>query len=179
MNQAHADSDAAERLLTPGRWRVNTDRSSATFSARGFWGAAPVNGTFNELSGTATVEIDGHFQGELTIPTRTLSTRLALRDHHLKSAAFFHVKRHAEIRFDADGLTAGDEGPVVHGTLSVRDRRIELALPVQLNGEPGQRVALTAETSFDRAELGLGHSPLGMIRGPGTVRVEVILERDS
>jgi len=173
-----AGSTPTSPQLAPGRWRVNTERSSATFSARGIWGVAPSAGSFDALSGTATLDSEGLFGGELVIPTKTLDTRNPLRDRHLKSAEFFHVHRYPEMKFVAGKLTESDEGHVIHGELFVRDRSVELALPVQLEQERDQCVAISAEAVIERAALGLGHSPLGMIRGPAKVQVRIVLERE-
>lgn len=162
--------------LARGRWRVNARLSSATFAARGVWGALPAKGRLSDLSGTATFHADGRIEGELTIPAGCLDSGNRLRDRHLKSRTFLDVKRHPHIRFQARSLTRTADGHVIEGILQVRERTIELALPIEL--EAGQRVALVAHNAFDRDALGLGHSPLGMIRGRVTVRVHVVLEPD-
>ena len=64
---------------------------------------------------------------------------------------------------------------MVCGELAVRDRIAKLELPVELAEEPGDRLALTAHAVLDRERLGLGHSTLGMIRGPAEVRVDLVL----
>jgi polyisoprenoid-binding protein YceI len=156
---------------------VDATRSTATFTVRGFWGALPVTGRFADIAGTVTLDADGRFDGGVIIPTGTLNSGLKLRDRHLKSAPFFDVDRHPQIRFAARTLIATEDGPVLHGTLSARDRSTELALPVQLLPLPRCRVELSAETVLERSSLGLGHSPLGMIRGLATVRVHVVLEQ--
>ena len=166
-------------LLAPGRWRVRGERSRATFSARGFWGAARVTGTFGDLSGTAALAADGSFAGWLSIPAKTLDTGLTRRDRHLGSAEFFDVARFPEIRFAADGFESIEDRYVIYGELFVRDRTIRLALPVQVAPTSGGRLALTTEAVLSRDALGLGHSPLGIIRGPAKIRVQLVLERAS
>ena len=164
-------------LLAPGHWRIRGERSRATFSARGFWGATAVTGTFAGLSGTATLAADGSFDGWLEIPADTLDTALARRDRHLKGADFFDVLHFPEIRFAADGFESTDDRHVVYGELFLHGRSIKLALPVQLVPVSRQRLFLTTEAVFNRDALGLGHSPLGMIRGPAKVHVHLVLER--
>ena len=158
-------------------WRIDPAGSSAGFRARGFWGAVPVSGEFRDLSGTARLGGDGRLEGELVIRTRTLHTGIAPRDLHLKSRSFFHVRRYPEIRFIGERVVAGEGGTVIHGRLFVRDRTVHLALPVQLTEEGPQRLKLTAEASLDRSALGVGHSPLGIVRGPAEVHVQIVLER--
>jgi polyisoprenoid-binding protein YceI len=157
-------------------WRIDPASSSAGFRTRGFWGAVPVRGEFRGLSGTARLGGDGRLEGELLISTRTLDTGIAPRDLHLKSRSFFHVRRYPEIRFIGDKVVVGQGGMVIHGRLFVRDRTVHLALPVQLTEEGPRRLKLTAEASLDRSALGVGHSPLGIVRGPAEVHVQIVLE---
>lgn len=157
-------------------WRIDPARSSASFRARGFWGAVPVRGEFRDLSGSARLRRDGRLGGELVIRTRTLDTGIALRDLHLRSRSFFHVRRYPEIRFIGDKVVSGEGGAVIHGRLCVRDRIVRLALPAQVTEEDPRRVKVTAEVALDRAALGVGHSPLGIVRGPAEVRVQIVLE---
>jgi polyisoprenoid-binding protein YceI len=112
--------------------------------------------------------------GELTIPAGSLDSGNRLRDRHLKSRAFLDAQRHPHIRFHARSLTRSADGSVIEGTLQVGERSVDLALPVEFRA--GQRVALSAQTVLDRDALGLGHNPLGMIRGQVTVTVYVVLE---
>jgi polyisoprenoid-binding protein YceI len=162
------------RPLARGRWRVNARLSSATFAARGIWGAVAAKGRLTGLSGTATFHPDGRMQGELTIPAGSLDSGNRLRDRHLKSRAFLDVTRHPHIRFEARSLTRAGDGHVIEGTLRVREHSLELALPIEFKAD--QRVELSAHTVLDRDALGLGHNPLGMIRGPVTINVHVLLE---
>ncbi len=157
------------------RWRVDSAHSSVTFSVRGFWGSVPVTGSFAGPSGAATVDQDGRVSGELVIPAGTLSTGLALRDRHLRGRDFFDVERYPEIRFAPDRLIVASGRITVCGELAVRDRIAKLELPVELAEEPGDRLALTAHTVLDREPLGLGHSTLGMIRGPAEVGIALVL----
>ena len=157
------------------RWAVESAQSSVTFSARGFWGLARTTGSFSGISGTAELGAGGRFSGELVISAATLSTGLAVRDHHLRGRDFFNVERYPEIRFSADRLIASGGRYVVRGQLSLRDRVAALELPVELSEQPGERLALTAQTVLEREPLGLGRSPLGMIRGPAEVRVDLLL----
>jgi polyisoprenoid-binding protein YceI len=171
-------SKATRHVMATGVWRVDPTRSTVKFSARGFWGALPVAGRFADIAGTAVLDENGQFDGGIVIPAGTLDTGLKFRDRHLKSAAFFNVDRYPEIRFAARRLTATADGHVIEGTLSVRDRSVELTLPVTVFPLPRRRAELRIETALDRATLGLGHSPLGMIRGAATVNVKVVLEQD-
>jgi polyisoprenoid-binding protein YceI len=162
-----------------GEWSVDAEQSSASFSAGGFWGTVTVTGRFDDLGGRAVIDQEGHFEGELVIRAETLNTGLSFRDLHLRSRAFFDVKRHPEIRFAAHELRPSADGHVIHGHLTVRGRSVEVALPVELTEERGGQLVLATEVELDRAALGVGHSPAGMIRGPAQVRMRIVLRREG
>lgn len=170
--------DPPSTAAASGRWRVLGEHSFATFHARGVWGAVPANGRFTGLSGSITVANGEPISGDLAIPTATLITGLALRDHHLKGAGFFDVRRFPEITFVADRFVAVAGELRLRGRLQIRDRAIELELPVVVAEGSAGRVTLTARADLDRRAVGLGRSPLGMIRGPASVRINVVLERE-
>jgi 3-(3-hydroxy-phenyl)propionate hydroxylase len=158
-----------------GGWRVDADRSSVTFSARGFWGVVPVTGSFAAPTGAAIVDEYGLLSGELVIPAATLSTGLALRDRHLRGHAFFDVERYPEIKFTVDRPNSSRKRHVVSGALTVRDRTVKLDLPVEIVERGPGELVIAAHAVIEREPLGLGHSPLEMIRGPVEVRVTLVL----
>jgi polyisoprenoid-binding protein YceI len=160
-NHAPTTAPRTAKPLAPARWRLHGGLSSATFSARGNWGLTPANGRLSNLSGTATVDRAGRLAGELVIPVSTLGSNNRRRDRHLKSADFLEVERYPEITFAAPELISAGNGHVVAATLTVRDRRIELTLPVHVAPAARDRVALTAETELDRDAIGLSHNPNG------------------
>jgi polyisoprenoid-binding protein YceI len=169
--------DHEAQPLPTGRWRVVPGLSGATFSARGVWGAARANGTLTGLSGDATFHTDGRVDGRLTIPAHRLDSGNRRRDRHLKSSDFLDAERYPDITFTPRRISLRDGRYVLEGTLGVRDRELELALPVQVHD--GQQVELSTEVVLERSALGLEHNPLGMIRGAVLVRVLVVLERDQ
>jgi polyisoprenoid-binding protein YceI len=145
------------------------------FSARGFWGLVPVTGSFAAPTGAAIVDRYGLLSGALVIPAATLSTGLALRDRHLRGHAFFDVERYPEIKFVVDRLNSSRKGHMVSGVLTVRDRSVELDLPVEVVERGAGELVLAGRAVIQREPLGLGHSPLGMIRGPAEVGVDLVL----
>lgn len=129
---ALAPSQEERPSLPSGGWRVVPAMSSVAFTARGVWGAVPVSGTLSGLSGRATVHGDGRIDGELTIPTGWLDSGNRLRDRHLKSASSLHVERYPNITFAPRRIWFREGGYVLEGTLRVRDRDVELVLPVEV-----------------------------------------------
>jgi hypothetical protein len=72
--------------------------------------------------------------------------------------------RYPSIR--VDGTAAGDPG-VVHATLTVRDRRLALDVPVELSTAPGE---LVARGGFEVLQSALGIAPFSVALGALRVR---------
>jgi polyisoprenoid-binding protein YceI len=115
----------------PAVWCVDPDRSVARFSSATLWGRVPVRGRLGRLRGTLSWEGAGGC-GRLAIAAAGLSSGIKLRDHHLRSGAFFDVDNHPELRFEAGEVVLAGGGHVhLRGELFVRGsrRRFECTRP--------------------------------------------------
>jgi polyisoprenoid-binding protein YceI len=171
--------DVAGIPLAGGRWLVDPTASRVGFRARGMWGLAPVRGQFDQLDGS--LDVDGRSQacGELRLQVGSLHTGLKLRDRHLLSRDFFDAGRYPELRFRLQGVQ-GLPGAEVRltGELVVRDRVVPLTLVGSVRPRSGG-VGIAVTATLDREAIGMGRSPLGMIRGPVDVDVTVVLRRSG
>src|SRR6516225_2525283 len=82
------------------RWEIDSSHSSVHFSVRHLV-IAKVRGSFGRWSGTIEAP-DGDFSKatvSVTIDASSIDTAVADRDKHLKSADFFDVETHPELRF--------------------------------------------------------------------------------
>jgi polyisoprenoid-binding protein YceI len=168
---------SAAIALSRGRWQVDTAASRVAFLARGMWGLAPVRGRFDGVDGNLDVDDRGNASGELLIQVRTLRTGVNIRDRHLLGADFFDHARHPMLRFRLQGvdLMAGGKATIT-GELVIRDRVVPLALVGSVRGTADKSAAeVSVAAPLDREAVGMGRSPLGMIRGPVEVDVTVVL----
>jgi polyisoprenoid-binding protein YceI len=156
-------------------WRLDPTDSSAEFRVPHFWGLLKVKGRFDHLDGRLDTDHDGPRSVELTIDAASVSTRNRRRDQHLRSADFFDVDRHPELRFRSTAIRAGSDGSLrVDGELMAAGSRVALALEPTVE-QTADRLVIDARTTIDQRQLGITWSPLGMTRAPVTVHVHAVL----
>jgi polyisoprenoid-binding protein YceI len=144
------------------RWEIDSSHSSVHFSVRHLV-IAKVRGTFTRWSGVVEVP-GGDFSkatASVAIDAASIDTGVADRDKHLKSADFFDVAEHPELRFVTTRVEprSGNEVDVV-GALTIKGITREVVLHVEQHGQTKDpwgnvRAAFTAKTSIDRKDFGL------------------------
>lgn len=159
-------------------WRIDPDHSVAVFTAVTLWGRVPVTGQLGPLTGSLSWD-GGGGSGRLAIATAGVSTGIRLRDHHLRSGAFFNVADHPEITFEAGEVVVIDGGQVrLSGELLVRGRRHPFECTAAVEALDENRIALAAEAAFDLDELGMSRGLLRMIPAGVKAAVRVVLQRE-
>jgi polyisoprenoid-binding protein YceI len=98
---------------------------------------AKVRGSFNEATGTAS--IDGANPAastlEVTIQTASVDTRDANRDGHLQSADFFDAATYPTITFKGTGFVITDDQTVeVTGDLTIKGITNQVTVPFEFGG---------------------------------------------
>ena len=167
MSTQTPDSLAASALERT-RWRIDPDRSDVEFHSRYLWGHAPVNGRFASYEGTMNLSAQPAI--EMTIDADSLDTKNAIRDKHLRSALFFDVEHHPQVRFVSDSATLDGERLKVHGQLSAAGHSIPLDVEGTLRfTESAAEVEVTALA--DHRQLGMTLNPLGMVSSPNRLIV--------
>lgn len=159
-------------------WRIEREHSAARFDARTLWGRVPVSGELGPTSGELTWHgTDG--RGRLTIATGELSSGIGLRDHHLRSGAFFDAKRNPEITFEAHDVLI-EQGVVrLTGEILVRGQRRDFTCTATLERIGEERIALETRADFNLDELGMSRGLLHMIPAQVTASVRVLLVRSA
>ncbi|MEA2235252.1 MAG: hypothetical protein QOD83_5068, partial [Solirubrobacteraceae bacterium] len=115
---------------------------------------------------------DGSVRGTLTIDTASLHTKNRVRDHHLRSAAFFAAADHPTITYVVEKVRAvRDGGLAVAGTLEVRGISQPLIVSVTVAEDADGGISLRADVDIDRSSFGMTTNPLGMLRGVTAVSV--------
>ena len=161
--------------IEKARWRIDPARSSVRFRTPTFWGLTTVEGRFERYDGTLDLQHNPAI--ELTIEAATLTTENKLRDKHLRSADFFDVDNHPQVRFVSDSATLHGERFTVHGRLCAAGNSMLLDLDASLRRH-GDELEVAARTHTDHHELGMTHSTLGMIRTPSELIIHGWLIRD-
>ncbi|HUO70976.1 MAG TPA: YceI family protein [Solirubrobacteraceae bacterium] len=168
-------SSEAQSIAT-GRWRIDPARSQVEFRARTLWGRATVNGDFERYDGTLDLKRTPAI--ELTIDAASLNTKNGLRDRHLRSADFFDVENHPEVRFVSDSAALNGVQLTVRGRLEAAGESLPLELEATLR-PVGDEYEIDARTLADHRKLGMSHGMLGMIPTPAELIVHGRLVRDA
>jgi len=151
-----------------GRWRLDPDRSSIEFEVPHFYGLVTVKGRFERYEGILDMRSEPAV--ELTIESDSLDTNQRRRDKHLRSADFFDVEHHPEVRFVSDSAELDGERLTVHGQLHAAGKAIPMVLDATLRQLDGE-LEIEAVTEADHRELGMTWSPLGILRSPSKLLV--------
>ena len=119
-----------------GTYNLDPSHSRVGFVARHAM-VAKVRGSFDEVTGTAT--IDGANPSasslEVTIQATSIDTRDANRDGHLRSADFFDVETYPTLTFVGTGFEITDDTTVeVTGDLTIRGVTKPVTVPFEFGG---------------------------------------------
>lgn len=103
-------------------WQIDTAHSRAQFTVRHL-GIADIRGDFGGVTGS--VQFDGKdlskAQVNATIDVNSITTRVAKRDEHLKTADFFDVAKHPTMTFVSTSIKPAAGGKyAMTGNLTLR-----------------------------------------------------------
>ena len=154
--------------IEQARWRIDPQRSSVEFRVRTLYGLQTVKGRFQHYRGT--LDLTAQPSIELTIDAASLTTNNAQRDKHLRSADFFDVENHPEVRFVSKRARVEDDRLYVFGDLEVAGRSIRLELEGTIRPVGGE-FEIDVSTFADHRELGMTWNRLGMMRTPSNLIV--------
>ena len=166
-------------------WSVDAAHSEINFSVNHFF--TPVSGTFKEF------EIDLDYNAtdpeqssvEAKIGVTSVDTGNERRDNHLRTADFFDAET-----FKSSSVSRVSENQLLaKGTLTIKDRSLEIELPITLLGQqeiPEQMQAMIGATqvagfkagiAIDRGDydVGTGNWAATLVIG-GQVDIEILIE---
>jgi polyisoprenoid-binding protein YceI len=176
MSITHSTQDS--RQLAGTRWRLDSSGSTAEFRVPVLWGLASNKGRFERLDGWLEVDDDRQWRMELTLDAASLDTGNRRRDRHLRSADFFDVENHPELRFRSSSVNDHGGGRLhVEGELEAAGERAPLQVEVIVEQADG-RLELEAAATVDQRQLGMTYSPLGMVKTPTALSVHTRLRHD-
>jgi len=132
-----------------------------------------VEGRFNEVAGEVSVESNALTAAKATIQATSVDTHVGKRDDHLRSPDFFDVQKYPTITFESTKV----EKNQITGKFTMHGVTKEITFPFVLKGpiqDPwgNSRLAVTAETSLNRADYGMKPFP-----GVGDeVKIKIVAE---
>lgn len=143
-------------------WNIDTAHTSADFVVKHMM-ITTVRGTFDNVSGTINFDPENPSAAavEAKIEAKSISTGVADRDNHLRSADFFDVENYPYLTFTSKRVSAADAtNAKVVGDLTIRGVTKEVTLDVEFGGSGvnpwGMHVAgFSATTKINREDFGL------------------------
>lgn len=142
-------------------WTLDPSHSNVTFAVR-HMGLANVRGHFDRFR----VDVEADASGTPTrvvavLDAASITTGVADRDAHLRSADFLNVERFPEIRFASRQIRhLGGDAYRIEGDLTIRDRTHPVEFQADVSDvikDPwgNERVAAEASGKIDRTTWGL------------------------
>ena len=167
-------------------WQIDPAHSRAQFTARHF-GISNVRGDFYNLAGSA--EYDGKdvtkAKVKVTIDVNTITTHVAQRDTHLKSADFLEVAKYPTMTFESTSITAAGAGKykmtgnlTMHGVTKAVTFDLEAPSAVitdPMNG--ARRVGAAASATINRKDFGVNYDSK-LPNGTPSVSDEIKIQLD-
>ncbi|HEY2278663.1 MAG TPA: YceI family protein [Streptosporangiaceae bacterium] len=173
-------SPALQALLQDGTltgsWTLDPARSQVRLKTRHTWGLRPLHGVFSEVSGSGTVTPAGEASGIITVGAGSVDTKIAQRDKHLRSAAFFDVENHPHFTFAVDSVHPADEGVRVTGRLTVRGQARPASFDATVSAS-GDEVSLDGELQVNRGDFGLTWNFFGIASMHNTIAIHAVFTR--
>jgi len=143
-------------------WVIDPTHSEIAFKVKHLM-ISNVKGSFSEFSGQLLTDGDDFSTAEISfqINPASISTGVADRDGHLKSADFFDVENFKEITFNSGKLTkSGDDEFVLSGSLVIKGVSKPVKLEVEFGGlmtDPwgNEKAGFTLTGKLNRKDFGL------------------------
>jgi polyisoprenoid-binding protein YceI len=162
----------------PTRWVIDPERSSVEFAVKTFWGLTTVRGRFERFDGWYGAGPDRQ-SIELMIDAGSLNTENGKRDEHLRSADFFHVADHPQVRFTATSVRNFGDGTLhVEGGLEAAGVVVPLEFDAEIR-QVGDELEVEARTTVDPRRFGMSSGHLGMIRPPAKLYITARLSETT
>jgi polyisoprenoid-binding protein YceI len=163
----------AVRVFAADTYNLDPNHSSIGFSVSHLV-INKVHGYFNEFSGSVVVDDKAIKEAKGTIEVKSVDTRNAKRDSHLRTADFFDAQKYPTITFVSKKAEKKGDETVLIGDFTMHGVTKEISLPVKLSGpisdpQMGTRIGLFAKTKLSRKEFGITY-------GSGAVGDEIEIE---
>jgi polyisoprenoid-binding protein YceI len=161
-------------------WEIDSTRSQVSFAIR-VMSVTTTRGSFNRLRGQLHIDEQNPANSwvEAEIDAASITTHNLLRDTHLRSNAFFAVKKYPTIAFRSTRVEPiGGSAYKVTGNLTLLGRTKPITFEVEYGGQStglNARASLTARATIDRDDFGLGRGMMVQFAAGKTARIEIAL----
>jgi polyisoprenoid-binding protein YceI len=174
-------ADVSDLLAGPSTtWALDAGRTTVGFRSPSFWGLLKVKGTFTKVEGASQATAPDLVSGHLRIDAASVSTGIAKRDDHLRSADFFEVEKYPTIGITVDkAVVTGADTVELNSTIVIKgiEQRVDLPAKVTVLDDGAVRIVTSAE--LDRQEFGVDGNLMGMMSDITTVEATAVFVKQS
>jgi polyisoprenoid-binding protein YceI len=172
---------ASELGVPVGTWNIDPAHTEVAFVIRHLM--TKVRGSFTEFSGAIEIaEKVADSKTNVEIEIKSINTRNADRDAHIRSAEILDLDNHPTMKFATTGVRENGDNYLLDGTLTIKDVTRPITLDLEFNGTDtdaygSTRVGFSATTSISRKEYGIEFNiPLGGDKALLGDKVDIQLE---
>lgn len=148
--------------IPAGSYTIDPAHSRIGFVARHAM-VTKVRGSFNDFTGKGTFDVDDPSRShlELTIQAKSIDTRNADRDAHLRSNDFFDMDQFPELHFVSTAVeAAGDNAFRVTGDLTIKGVTKPVTIELEHTGNAtdpygNDRIGLEGSVTVNRKDWGV------------------------
>ncbi len=162
-------------------WNIDPTHSHVSFAIR-VMGITTTKGHFNALRGQLSLDEQNPASSwvEAEVEAASIDTNNRLRDAHLRSAAFFAVKKYPTIVFSSTKVEhVGGQDYKVTGNLTLHGVTKPVTFDVTYRGQRsimGAPTSLTAKAKVNRHDFGLGQGMAVQFAASEMATIEIDLE---
>jgi polyisoprenoid-binding protein YceI len=161
-------------------WEIDPTHSQVSFAIR-VMSVTTTRGSFNKVRGQLHIDEQNPASSwvEAEVDAASINTHNILRDTHLRSNAFFAVKKYPTIAFRSTRVEhTGGNAYKVTGHLTLLGRTKPITFDVEYSGQSAglnARASLTARATINRDDFGLGRGMMVQSAAGKTATVEIAL----
>ena len=163
---------------TTGTWTIDPVHSEIHFALR-HMGVGRSRGRFDDFSGHITTAEDP-LRSSVTaeIDLASFNTGHPDRDAHVRGADFLDVDNHPKATFRSTGIRQDGGELLIDGELTIRGTTQPVTLRAELggitdDGQGGKVIGLSAETTINRTDFGVGPKGGAMLGEPVKIALDV------
>jgi polyisoprenoid-binding protein YceI len=162
-------------------WEIDPIHSHVTFAIR-VMSVTTTRGRFKAIRGRLHIDEQNPTNSwvDAQVEAVSIDTRNKLRDTHLRSAAFFDVKKYSTIRFTSTHVEqVSGQNYQVTGNLTLHGVTRPIIFDVHYRGQSsmmGMRADLRASATINRRDFGLGQGVAVRFAASSMVTIEIDLE---
>ena len=162
-------------------WEIDPTHSHVSFAIR-VMSVSTTRGRFKALRGRLHIDEQNPANSwvDAQVEAASIDTRNKLRDAHLRSAAFFDVKKYSTITFTSTNVEhVGGQNYQVTGNLTLHGVTRPVTFDVTYRGQSsmmGMRTGLKASATTNRNDFGIGRGAAVRLAASSMVTIEIDLE---